>query len=167
MANRLVQSSSPYLQLHADNPVDWFEWGPEAFEEARRRDVPVLVSVGYLACHWCHVLARETFSDPKVAAKLNEHYVAIKVDREERPDVDQALMRVTQALTGQGGWPMTVILTPDAQPFFAGTYFPPEPRDGQPSFTQFINALASAWESRRAEVLESADTIVSVSYTHL
>ncbi len=160
MANRLVQSSSPYLQLHADNPVDWFEWGPEAFEEARRRDVPVLVSVGYLACHWCHVMARETFSDPKVAAKLNEHYVAIKVDREERPDVDQALMRVTQALTGQGGWPMTVILTPDAQPFFAGTYFPPEPRDRQPSFTQFIDALASAWESRRAEVLESADTIV-------
>lgn len=160
MANRLAHSSSPYLQLHADNPIDWFEWGPEAFEEAKRRDVPVLVSVGYLACHWCHVMARESFSDPETAALVNQRYVAIKVDREERPDIDQALMRATQALTGQGGWPMTVFLTPEGKPFFAGTYFPPVARDGQPSFTQLVTVLSDAWTGRRDEVLDSAGQIV-------
>lgn len=160
MANRLARSSSPYLQMHSDNPIDWFEWGPEAFEEARRRGVPVLVSVGYLACHWCHVMARETFSDPEVAALVNQRCVAVKVDREERPDVDQALMRATQALTGQGGWPMTVFLTPEGKPFFAGTYFPPVARDGMPSFTELVTVLTDAWSDRHDEVLESADTIV-------
>lgn len=160
MANRLATATSPYLRQHADNPVDWWSWGPEAFAEAERRDVPVLVSIGYAACHWCHVMARESFADAEVGALLNERYVAIKVDREEHPDVDQAFMRATQALTGQGGWPMTVFCTPDGQPFFAGTYFPPTPRGGLPSFTQLITALAEAWAERRDEVVDSAATIV-------
>jgi uncharacterized protein YyaL (SSP411 family) len=141
MPNRLADATSPYLLQHASNPVDWWSWGPEAFAEARRRDVPVLISVGYSACHWCHVMAHESFEDADVAALVNEHFVAIKVDREERPDVDAVYMRATQALTGQGGWPMTVFATPEGQPFFAGTYFPPEPTDGQPSFTQVVDAL--------------------------
>ncbi len=161
MANRLAEASSPYLLQHADNPIDWWPWTPEAFAEARRRDVPILLSVGYAACHWCHVMAHESFSDPEVAALVNAHFVAIKVDREERPDVDAVFMKATQALTGQGGWPMTVFLTPDGRPFFAGTYYPPEPAHGLPSFTQLVTALAEAWTSRRDEVLTSADSIVA------
>ena len=160
MSNRLVGASSPYLQQHAHNPVDWWPWTPEAFDEARRRDVPILLSVGYAACHWCHVMAHESFEDAEVAALVNEHFVAIKVDREERPDVDAVYMKATQALTGQGGWPMTVFLTPDARPFFAGTYYPPRPAGGMPSFTQVVTALADAWANRRDEVLTSADAIV-------
>ena len=160
MANRLRASTSPYLLQHADNPVDWWEWSPAAFDEARRRQVPVLLSVGYAACHWCHVMAHESFEDPAVAEIVNAHFVPIKVDREERPDVDAVYMRATQALTGRGGWPMTVIATPDGQPFFAGTYFPPEPRHGLPSFTELVTALADAWRDRRDEVLSSAASIV-------
>jgi len=160
MANRLASATSQYLRQHADNPVDWWSWGPAAFAEAVRRDVLVLVSIGYSSCHWCHVMARETFEDPEVGAFLNEHFVAIKVDREEHPDVDQVFMRTTQALTGQGGWPMTVFCTPQGEPFFAGTYFPPEPRGGLPSFRELIEALAEVWAGRRAEVTASASTIV-------
>lgn len=160
MVNHLEDSASPYLLQHAANPVDWFGWGPEAFEEARRRDVPVMVSVGYASCHWCHVMALESFTDPDVAQVVNELVVPVKVDREERPDVDSSLMQVTLALTGQGGWPNTVFLTPDGQPFFAGTYFPPVARDGQPAFVDVVRALGTAWQDRRAEVLGSASAIV-------
>ncbi|MFE2228995.1 thioredoxin domain-containing protein [Streptomyces kronopolitis] len=159
--NRLAGVTSPYLLQHADNPVDWWPWSSEAFEEARRRDVPVLLSVGYSACHWCHVMAHESFEDPVTAALLNEHFVAVKVDREERPDVDAVYMEAVQAATGQGGWPMTVFLTPDAEPFYFGTYFPPEPRHGMPSFGQILDGVRSAWSDRRDEVGEVAGRIVA------
>jgi uncharacterized protein YyaL (SSP411 family) len=160
MANRLVDSTSPYLVQHADNPVDWWEWGPEALAVAQELDRPILLSVGYAACHWCHVMAHESFEDPATAAYMNDHFVNIKVDREERPDIDAVYMRATQAMTGQGGWPMTCILTPDGEPFFAGTYFPAEPRQGMPAFTQVLQALADAWENRRDDVRAvSADVI--------
>ena len=152
MANRLANATSPYLLQHAENPVDWWEWGPEAFAEAKRRDAPILLSVGYAACHWCHVMAHESFEDPATAAYLNEHFVNVKVDREERPDVDAVYMQATTAMTGQGGWPMTVVLTPDGEPFFAGTYFPDRPRHGQPAFRQVLEALSAAWRDRRDEV---------------
>ena len=161
MTNHLASATSPYLLQHAGNPIDWWPWGEDAFEQARRRDVPILLSVGYAACHWCHVMAHESFEDPDVAALVNEHFVAIKVDREERPDVDAVYMKTTQALTGSGGWPMTVFLTPDGDPFFAGTYYPPQPAGGMPSFTQVLTALADAWATRRDEVLASAATIVA------
>ncbi|MER7310184.1 thioredoxin domain-containing protein [Streptomyces halstedii] len=159
--NRLAGVTSPYLLQHADNPVDWWPWGPDAFEEARRRDVPVLLSVGYSACHWCHVMAHESFEDAELAAYLNEHFVAVKVDREERPDVDAVYMEAVQAATGQGGWPMTVFLTADAEPFYFGTYFPPEPRHGMPSFRQVLEGVAAAWTGRREEVAEVAGRIVT------
>ena len=160
MANRLVDSTSPYLVQHADNPVDWWEWGPEALAVAQELDRPILLSVGYAACHWCHVMAHESFEDPATAAYMNDHFVNIKVDREERPDIDAVYMRATQAMTGQGGWPMTCILTPDGEPFFAGTYFPAEPRQGMPAFNQVLQALADAWENRRDDVRTvSADVI--------
>jgi uncharacterized protein len=159
MANRLARSMSPYLQQHQDNPVDWFEWGQEAFDEARRRDVPILLSVGYAACHWCHVMAHESFEDSQTADLMNAHFVNVKVDREERPDVDAVYMQATQAMTGHGGWPMTVFLDLERRPFYAGTYFPPTPRHGLPSFTQILVAIAQAWGERRSEVEESADRI--------
>ena len=159
MANRLARSSSPYLQQHADNPVDWWEWGDDAFAEARRRDVPVFLSVGYAACHWCHVMAHESFENADIAALLNEHFVSIKVDREERPDVDTIYMSATTALTGHGGWPMSVWLDHDGRPFYAGTYFPAVPRQGMPSFPQILMGLAQAWRDRRAEVMASATAI--------
>jgi len=152
VSNRLANATSPYLLQHKDNPVDWREWGPEALEEARRRDVPVLLSVGYAACHWCHVMAHESFEDEGTASLMNEHFVNVKVDREERPDVDAVYMTATTAMTGQGGWPMTVVLNHDGEPFFAGTYFPDRPRHGQPAFTQVLQALADAWRDRRDEV---------------
>ena len=152
MPNRLGSATSPYLLQHAENPVDWWEWGPEAFEEARRRNVPVLLSVGYAACHWCHVMAHESFEDPATAAAMNEHFVSIKVDREERPDVDAVYMQATTAMTGSGGWPMTCVLDHDANPFFAGTYFPDQPRHGQPSFRQVLEALTDAWQNRGDDV---------------
>ncbi|MGW5395563.1 thioredoxin domain-containing protein [Streptomyces sp. NPDC003952] len=158
--NRLAGVTSPYLLQHADNPVDWWPWTPEAFEEARRRNVPVLLSVGYSACHWCHVMAHESFEDELAAAYLNEHFVNVKVDREERPDIDAVYMEAVQAATGQGGWPMTVFLTPDAEPFYFGTYFPPEPRHGMPSFMQVLEGVRTAWVGRPEEVAEVAQRIV-------
>ncbi len=152
MANRLATATSPYLLQHADNPVDWWEWEPAAFEEARRRNVPVLLSVGYAACHWCHVMAHESFEDEATAAYLNEHFVSIKVDREERPDVDAVYMDATTSMTGHGGWPMTCVLDHDGNPFFAGTYFPDQPRHGQPSFRQVLEALTDAWQTRPEDV---------------
>ncbi|MET9803963.1 thioredoxin domain-containing protein [Streptomyces sp. NPDC006368] len=160
MANRLAHETSPYLLQHADNPVDWWPWSDEAFEEARRRGVPVLLSVGYSSCHWCHVMAHESFEDEDTAAYLNEHFVNVKVDREERPDVDAVYMEAVQAATGQGGWPMTVFLTPDAEPFYFGTYFPPAPRHGMPSFLQVLEGVRAAWADRREEVGEVAGNIV-------
>ncbi|HEU4491448.1 MAG TPA: thioredoxin domain-containing protein [Jiangellales bacterium] len=159
MANRLATATSPYLQQHRDNPVDWWEWGDEAFAEARRRDVPVLLSVGYAACHWCHVMAHESFEDEATAAQMNEHFVSIKVDREERPDVDAVYMEAVQAMTGHGGWPMTAFLTPAGAPFYAGTYFPPTPRHGMPSFRQVLDAVTRTWHERRGEVDEAATGI--------
>ncbi|MGW6456328.1 thioredoxin domain-containing protein [Streptomyces sp. NPDC055078] len=157
--NRLAGATSPYLLQHADNPVDWWPWAPEAFEEARRREVPVLLSVGYSACHWCHVMAHESFEDEATAAYLNEHFVSVKVDREERPDVDAVYMEAVQAATGQGGWPMTVFLTADGEPFYFGTYFPPEPRHGMASFRQVLEGVSAAWADRRGEVAEVAGKI--------
>ncbi|MEP9381632.1 thioredoxin domain-containing protein [Nocardioides sp. KR10-350] len=159
MPNRLKDATSPYLLQHADNPVDWWEWEPAAFEEARRRNVPILLSVGYAACHWCHVMAHESFEDGSTAAYLNEHFVPIKVDREERPDVDAVYMQATTAMTGQGGWPMTVVLDHDGNPFFAGTYFPDQPRQGMPAFTQVLQALSEAWETRGEEIRGVADNV--------
>ncbi|MFB4194904.1 thioredoxin domain-containing protein [Streptomyces carpaticus] len=159
MANRLADETSPYLLQHADNPVEWWPWSPEAFAEARRRDVPVLLSVGYASCHWCHVMARESFADQETADYLNEHFVAVKVDREERPDVDSVYMDAVQAATGQGGWPMTVFMTADGEPFYFGTYFPPEPREGLPSFKQLLVGVHTAWSERRGEVTDVAARI--------
>lgn len=160
MPNRLAGATSPYLLQHADNPVDWWEWGEEAFAEARRRDVPVLLSVGYAACHWCHVMAHESFEDEATAAQLNAGFVCVKVDREERPDVDSVYMTATQALTGHGGWPMTVFTTPDGRPFHCGTYYPPRPAHGMPSFRQLLAAVTDAWATRRAELEGAGARIV-------
>ena len=161
MANRLRDALSPYLLLHADDPVDWWEWGDEALAEAARRDVPLFVSVGYAACHWCHVMREESFSDPDVAALVNASFVAVKVDREERPDVDAVYMQATQAMTGSGGWPMTVFATPDGRPFFAGTYYPPVRNGHMPAFAEVVTALAEVWATRRDEVVGSADQILA------
>ncbi|MEU1011043.1 thioredoxin domain-containing protein [Streptomyces sp. NPDC005890] len=160
MANRLAHETSPYLLQHADNPVDWWPWSVEAFDEARRTGKPVLLSVGYSSCHWCHVMAHESFEDRATADYLNEHFVSVKVDREERPDVDAVYMEAVQAATGQGGWPMTVFLTPDAEPFYFGTYFPPAPRHGMPSFRQVLEGVQQAWTTRHDEVSEVAGKIV-------
>ncbi len=156
MPNRLVDATSPYLRQHADNPVDWWEWGDAPFEEARRRDVPVLLSVGYSACHWCHVMAHESFEDEETARIMNRDYVNVKVDREERPDVDAVYMEAVQALTGRGGWPMTVWLTPDREPFFAGTYFPKEDRHGIASFARVLASVTRAWVDDRESVTSQA-----------
>jgi uncharacterized protein len=156
MANRLSAETSPYLLQHADNPVDWYAWGEEAFERARETDRPVLLSVGYSACHWCHVMEHESFEDDETAGVMNDLFVNVKVDREERPDVDSIYMSAVQTMTGHGGWPMTVFLTPDGTPFYGGTYFPPEPRHGLPSFRQILTAVAEAYHSRRDEVNRTA-----------
>ena len=161
MTNRLAGATSPYLLQHKDNPVDWREWTPEAFAEAVERQVPVLLSVGYAACHWCHVMAHESFEDEATAAYMNRHFVCIKVDREERPDVDSVYMEATQAMTGQGGWPMTAFLTPGGEPFYCGTYFPPTPRYGMPSFTQLMESVVRAWTDDRERVHEAAAHIVA------
>lgn len=160
MNRRLAESASPYLRAHADNPVPWFAWGPEAFAEAARRDVPVLVSIGYSTCHWCHVMARESFQDAATAAALAEGFVAIKVDREEHPEVDAAYMAAASAFTENLGWPLTVFTTPDGAPFYAGTYFPPEPRAGLASFRQVLAAISEAWAGRRAAIEATADAVV-------
>ncbi|WP_251153166.1 DUF255 domain-containing protein [Cellulosimicrobium sp. Marseille-Q4280] len=159
MVNRLADAVSPYLRQHADNPVDWYPWGAEAFAEARRRDVPVMVSVGYATCHWCHVMARESFSDVTIGEALRERFVAVKVDREEHPDVDASLMAAASAFTQQLGWPLTVFTSPDGAPFYAGTYWPPVPVQGRPAFRDVLDAVAQAWEQRRDQVLETGETI--------
>ena len=159
--NRLASATSPYLLQHADNPVEWWPWGADALAEARRRNVPILLSVGYAACHWCHVMAHESFEDAETAAAMNAHFVNIKVDREERPDIDAVYMAATQAMTGQGGWPMTCFLTPDGEPFHCGTYYPPSPRPGMPSFRQLLAAVAEAWQERPNELLDGAKQIVA------
>src|SRR3954447_22096941 len=158
--NRLINETSPYLLQHAHNPVDWYPWGDEAFEKARAEDKPVLVSIGYSACHWCHVMEHESFEDPETAAMMNENFVNIKVDMEERPDVDQIYMNFVQLTTGRGGWPMNVFLTPDKRPFFGGTYFPPAPRYGMASWRQILLSIAEAYKERRDELEHSANEIV-------
>lgn len=161
MANRLADAVSPYLRSHADNPVDWWQWGPEPFAEASRREVPVLVSIGYATCHWCHVMARESFSDPALAQYLNEHYVSIKVDREEHPDVDASYLAAASAFTENLGWPLNVFLTPEGKVFYGGTYFPPVAMAQHPSFRQVLEAIATAWTDHRAEVENTAAAVVA------
>ena len=156
--NRLAAETSPYLLQHADNPVDWYPWGEEALARARAEDRPILLSVGYAACHWCHVMEHESFEDEATAALMNEHFVPVKVDREERPDVDSVYMDAVVSLTGHGGWPMTVFLTPEGEPFFGGTYFPPEPRHGLASFSEVLRAVADAWRERRADIRHAFDS---------
>ncbi len=154
MPNHLIDSTSPYLLQHAHNPVDWFPWGEEALARAKAEDKPIFLSIGYAACHWCHVMAHESFEDADTAAFMNEHFVNIKVDREERPDLDAIYMQATTAMTGSGGWPMSVFLTPDLQPFYAGTYFPPVARHNLPSFKDVLSGLANAWQNERAEIFK-------------
>src|SRR5918992_5705691 len=152
MANALARETSPYLLQHRDNPVDWLPWGDEALTRARDRDLPLLVSIGYSACHWCHVMERESFEDAETARLMNERFVCVKLDREERPDLDSIYMEACQAMTGHGGWPLNVFLTPEQVPFYAGTYFPPDPRMGMPSWRQVLEAVAHAWDEKRDEI---------------
>ncbi len=161
MPNHLINATSPYLQQHAHNPVDWYEWGPEALARARAADKPIFLSIGYAACHWCHVMAHESFEDPSVAAVLNEHFINIKVDREERPDLDAIYMDAVIAMTGHGGWPMSVFLTPEGEPFYGGTYFPPADRYGMPGFRRVLQAVIDAWQNRRQQIKESAATMTA------
>ena len=159
MANKLAEESSPYLLQHAENPVDWHPWGPEALARARDEDRPILLSIGYSSCHWCHVMERESFEDEATAAYMNEHFVCIKVDREERPDVDAIYMEAVQAMTGHGGWPLTAFLDTETSPFYCGTYYPPEPRHGMPSFRMVMEAVVASWEGKRAEIAQQAGGI--------
>ena len=159
MANRLQHETSPYLLQHADNPVDWYPWGEEALEAARTQDKPILLSIGYAACHWCHVMERESFENPDIAALMNQHFINIKVDREERPDLDTVYMAAAQMMTGQGGWPLTIFLMPDGKPFYAGTYFPPEDRSGMPGFPRVLLAVAEAYRNRRDDLERAANDI--------
>lgn len=158
-ANRLIDEASPYLQQHAHNPVDWYPWGPEAFERARVEDKPIFLSIGYSTCHWCHVMERESFEDEETARQMNRDFVSIKVDREERPDVDETYMKAVQVMTGSGGWPMSVFLTPEGKPFYGGTYFPPRAGFGRPSFQQVLAAIAQAWRTRRDDLLASSQSL--------
>ncbi|HMA52960.1 MAG TPA: DUF255 domain-containing protein, partial [Acidobacteriota bacterium] len=158
-ANRLASERSPYLLQHAHDPVDWYSWGEEAFDRARREDKPIFLSIGYSTCHWCHVMEQESFSDEETARLLNAEFVAIKVDREERPDLDQHYMTVCESLTGSGGWPLTIMMTPDRRPFFAGTYYPKERRWGRPGLLELLPAIGEAWRTKRPEILRSADEV--------
>src|SRR5688572_5968049 len=160
--NRLKNETSPYLLQHADNPVDWYPWGEEALQKAKAEDKPILLSVGYSACHWCHVMAHESFEDDETAEMMNAHFINIKVDREERPDIDDIYMKATQLIHRHGGWPMTVFMTPDGRPFHAGTYYPVEPRYGMPSFQQIMGAVLDAYENKREELERSATQISSL-----
>ena len=160
MANRLAHETSPYLLQHSENPVDWYAWGEDALARARSEDRPLLVSIGYSACHWCHVMERESFEDAEVAALMNEHFVCVKVDREERPDVDAICMEACQAMTGQGGWPLNAFLTPEQAPFFVGTYFPPQARQGMPSWRAVLEGVAEAWAQRRDKVREQGGEVL-------
>ena len=158
-ANRLIHETSPYLLQHAHNPVDWHAWGPEALDKARAENRPILLSIGYSACHWCHVMERESFEDEQIAALMNEHFVNIKVDREERPDLDHIYQTAVQLFTGQGGWPLTMFLTPDQEPFYGGTYFPPDDRYGRPGFPRLLRTLADAYHNRQQDVVKSTSQI--------
>jgi uncharacterized protein YyaL (SSP411 family) len=160
MPNRLINETSPYLLQHANNPVDWYPWGEEALERARAEDRPILLSVGYSACHWCHVMERESFEDPQIAQLMNDNFICIKVDREERPDIDSIYMTAVQAMTGSGGWPMTVFLTPDGKPFYGGTYFPPEDRGGMPAFPRVLMSISNAYQQRRGDVVQTTEQLV-------
>ena len=159
MANRLAGETSPYLLQHKDNPVDWYPWGEEALALARAEDRPILLSIGYSSCHWCHVMERESFEDGDTAGYMNENFVPIKVDREERPDLDAIYMEAVQGMTGHGGWPMTVFLDPEGVPFYGGTYFPPESRQGMPSFRMVMEAVVESWRSQRERIRASAAQI--------
>src|SRR5437762_11677035 len=159
MPNRLAGETSPYLLQHRDNPVEWYPWGEEALGRARGEDRPILLSVGYSACHWCHVMERESFEDRETAAIMNERFVPVKVDREERPDVDAIYMEAVQGMTGQGGWPLTAFLDPDGVPFYGGTYFPPEPRQGMPSLRMVMEAVVESWSTQRERIRASAARI--------
>ena len=167
MSNRLKDETSPYLLQHAENPVDWFPWGDEAFELAKAQDKPVLLSIGYSACHWCHVMAHESFENPQLAELINELYIPVKVDREERPDVDAVYMNAVQALTGAGGWPLTVFLTSEGKPFYGGTYYPPEDRLGHPGFRRVLTSLAGVWRARRGEALAAAESLTGQLATQI
>ena len=161
MPNRLAGETSPYLLQHKDNPVDWFPWGPEALAKAKQEDRPIFLSIGYSACHWCHVMEHESFEDPQTAEVMNALFVSIKVDREERPDLDSIYMQAVQTLTGRGGWPMSVFLTPAGQPFYGGTYYPPDDRHGMPSFTKVLMAVADAYQNKRSDVTDTAGQLTS------
>ena len=158
--NRLARETSPYLLQHKDNPVDWYAWGEEALARAREEDRPILLSIGYSACHWCHVMERESFEREDTARLMNERFVCVKLDREERPDIDAIYMDACQAMTGSGGWPLNVFLTPEQVPFYAGTYFRPEPRLGMPSWPQVVEAVAQAWQERAAEIRAGSERVV-------
>ena len=159
--NRLSQETSPYLLQHAHNPVDWYPWGAEAFERARKEDKPVLVSIGYAACHWCHVMERESFEVEATAAIMNEHFINIKIDREERPDLDHIYMDALQAVSGSGGWPLNIFLTPDAKPFYGGTYFPPVRAYNRASWTETLLGVQQAWKERKNEVIAQAENLTA------
>ena len=161
MANRLVHEISPYLLQHAQNPVDWYPWGEEALKKAKKEDRPIFLSVGYAACHWCHVMEHESFENPEIAKIMNEHFISIKVDREERPDLDSIYMDAVVSMTGQGGWPMSVFLTPDGKPFYGGTYFPPVRRYNMPSFPELLSFIKGEWDSNRDRLLSSADQLTN------
>src|SRR6266571_7769323 len=167
MANRLAKETSPYLLQHAKNPVDWYPWGAEALERAKQEDKPILLSIGYAACHWCHVMAHESFEDDETARLMNERFVNIKVDREERPDIDGIYMQAVQAMTGHGGWPMTMFLLPDGSPFYGGTYFPPDDRHGIPSFRKVLQTVRDAYAERRDGVAQSAEQLRQIYETNL
>src|SRR5258706_9427244 len=158
--NRLAREKSPYLLQHAHNPVDWYPWGEEAFAKARRENKPIFLSIGYSTCHWCHVMAHESFENPEIAKLMNELFVNIKVDREERPDVDRVYMTYVQATTGGGGWPMSVFLTPELKPFYGGTYFPPDDRYFPPGFRYILGQLAKSWHEDRARIVESSVSVL-------
>src|SRR3972149_4121516 len=160
MPNQLIHETSPYLLQHAHNPVDWHAWNPEALERARSEDRPILLSIGYSACHWCHVMEHESFENESIAKVMNEHFISIKVDREERPDLDQIYMNAVQMMTGSGGWPLTVFLLPNGQPFFGGTYFPPEDRYNRPGFRRVLHTIAGAYQTRRQDVTDNAQHLI-------
>src|SRR5262245_11969583 len=165
--NRLAAEKSPYLLQHAQNPVDWYPWGPEAFDKAKAEDKPIFLSIGYSTCHWCHVMERESFENEELAAVLNRYFVPIKVDREERPDVDRIYMTFVQATTGGGGWPMSVWLTPDLKPFFGGTYFPPDSRWGRPGFRSVLEQLGVAWQTDRDRIMRSGADVLEELQKHI
>src|SRR5256885_2176452 len=164
--NRLIHEKSPYLLQHAYNPVDWYPWGDEAFAAARREDKPIFLSIGYSTCYWCHVMEKESFEDTLVAAQINAHFIPIKVDREERPDLDAIYMSAVQAMTGQGGWPMTVFLTPEGKPFWGGTYFPSHDQAGRPGLVTILHSIETAWRTRREDVLRSSQQLTHDIKSH-